>query len=484
MLGKLRTQHDFWDAQLYERAIPEDHLLRRIDECIDFSFVEEETSDLYCSDNGRPSYAPEQLFRIMFVSYLYNLSDVKVVQELRYNLLYRYFCRFSLSDDTPDDTTLVVFRARLGEERFRRLFDRVVKQAMDLGLLTERRKIIDATVIRADVALKNRVELLRQGRRRVIREVAARYPERAAGLERFSGSADKEGLSREEIVIREEEFTEEMLGTLSDVDDDKVRFWAEELKKVKDGEGGVASFVDPDCRWGYKKKGEPFLGYKAHVSCDGSGIVTSAQLLAGNESEGEHMEELLNEDKRKGVRARSVTADKAYDSAHNRERTRSEGMRPEIPSRHSAKLARKFRYRPRKDCFLCSAGKETIGKTPHSHGGELYYFSERDCSNCQLKETCLGKAETRKRVYLSERAREALVQRYEIRGALKERKKIERKFGEAKRWHRMDRSRYRGRWRVAIGMLMTFMVLNAKRIVRLIRQNAAPGVRELARATC
>lgn len=115
MLGRLRMQHDSWDAQLYERAIPKDHLLRRIDECVDFSFVEEEVSDLYCSDNGRPSYAPEQLFRVMFVSYLYNLSDVRVVQELRYNLLYRYFCRFSLSDDTPDDTTLVVFRARGGE---------------------------------------------------------------------------------------------------------------------------------------------------------------------------------------------------------------------------------------------------------------------------------------------------------------------------------------------------------------------------------
>lgn len=224
MLGRMRTQHDFRDAQLCERATPEDHLLRRIDECINFPFVEEETSDLYCSDKGRSSYASEQLFRAMFLSYLYNLSDVRVVHELRYNLLYRYFCRFSLSDDTPDDTTLVVRRARLGEERFRRLFDRIVKQAAELGLPTERRKIIAATVIRADVALKNRVELLRQGRKRVIREVAAGYPERAAALERFFSSADKEGLSTKGIVIREDELTEEMLGALSDVDDDKVQF--------------------------------------------------------------------------------------------------------------------------------------------------------------------------------------------------------------------------------------------------------------------
>lgn len=151
---------------------------------------------------------------------------------------------------------------------------------------------------------------------------------------------------------------------------------------MKDGEDGVARFVDPDCRWGYKKKGESFLESKAYVACDGSGIVTSAQLLAGNEPEGEHMEDLLNEERRKGIRAKSVTADNAYDSARNRGRIRAEGMRLEILSRHSAKPARKFRYCPRKDCFSCPAGKETIGKTPHSQGGALYYFSGRDCSNC------------------------------------------------------------------------------------------------------
>lgn len=106
------------------------------------------------------------------------------------------------------------------------------------------------------------------------------------------------------------------------------------------------------------------------------------------------------------------------------------------------------------------------------------------CASVESKEFFSRQGRNAKRVYLSERAREALVQRYEIRGALKERKKIERKFEEANWWHRMQRSRCRGRWRVAIGMLMTFMVLNAKRIVRLIRQNAPPGAGELARATC
>ncbi|MEW6047499.1 MAG: transposase, partial [Bacillota bacterium] len=52
------------------------------------------------------------------------------------------------------------------------------------------------------------------------------------------------------------------------------------------------------------------------------------------------------------------------------------------------------------------------------------------------------------------------------------RKMIERKFGEAKWWHRMDRARYRGKWRVAIQVLMTFIVLNAKRIARLLAERS------------
>ncbi|MHA1410540.1 MAG: transposase [Candidatus Odinarchaeia archaeon] len=52
---------------------------------------------------------------------------------------------------------------------------------------------------------------------------------------------------------------------------------------------------------------------------------------------------------------------------------------------------------------------------------------------------------------------------------------IEQKFGEAKKWHRMDRARYRGREKAKIQVLMTFLILNVKRIVRILeetRQNS------------
>lgn len=47
---------------------------------------------------------------------------------------------------------------------------------------------------------------------------------------------------------------------------------------------------------------------------------------------------------------------------------------------------------------------------------------------------------------------------------------VKRKFGEAKKWHGLSRPRYRGKWRVAIQALMTFLVLNVKRIIKLFKE--------------
>jgi len=74
--------------------------------------------DLYSKDAGRPSYPPKVMFKILFLEFYYNLSDVEVVKQLKFNVLFRYFAGLKAEDALPDDTSLVVFRKRLGEERF------------------------------------------------------------------------------------------------------------------------------------------------------------------------------------------------------------------------------------------------------------------------------------------------------------------------------------------------------------------------------
>lgn len=67
-----------------------------------------------------------------------------------------------MGEATPDDTTLVVFRKRLGQERLERFFSRINGQAK--GLLVGRDKILDASHVIADVAISSMVGLLRQVR--------------------------------------------------------------------------------------------------------------------------------------------------------------------------------------------------------------------------------------------------------------------------------------------------------------------------------
>ncbi len=210
MLGRKDPQGRFFDRYVYENHVPWDHELVRIDREVDFSFVEGETRDLYEEDMGRPSWPPEVLFRVLFLEYYSNLSDVEVSGQCQYNLLYRWFVGLKVGEGTPDDTTLVVFRKRLGQERVERFFNRINEQAKSKGLLVGRHQIFDATPMIANVAIPSTVGLLRQARKKVLRVIGKKYPVCAKRLGEIYGEGDSKGRRpTEEELVREVELTRE-----------------------------------------------------------------------------------------------------------------------------------------------------------------------------------------------------------------------------------------------------------------------------------
>ena len=60
-----------------EDLVPEDSLYRKIDKYIDFSFIYDEVKDLYCEDNGRPSFDPVVLFKLVFIQALDGLKSMR-----------------------------------------------------------------------------------------------------------------------------------------------------------------------------------------------------------------------------------------------------------------------------------------------------------------------------------------------------------------------------------------------------------------------
>ena len=70
MQGEHSKQNSFF-GMIYEDLIPPDHLLRKLAAAVDLSFVSETVSDCYCPDNGRPSWDPLILFKVVFLQFLY-----------------------------------------------------------------------------------------------------------------------------------------------------------------------------------------------------------------------------------------------------------------------------------------------------------------------------------------------------------------------------------------------------------------------------
>lgn len=70
MLRERREKPQKLDIVIPEQLVPKDHLLRRMDEAVDFSFIYDLCAPLYCADNGRPAIDPEVIFRMLIVGYL------------------------------------------------------------------------------------------------------------------------------------------------------------------------------------------------------------------------------------------------------------------------------------------------------------------------------------------------------------------------------------------------------------------------------
>jgi hypothetical protein len=68
----------------------------------------------YDAAQGRPGCPPQLLVRMLYLEFYANLSDRQVAEQVGYDPLYREFVGLSLEEPVPDDTTLVLFRQRVG----------------------------------------------------------------------------------------------------------------------------------------------------------------------------------------------------------------------------------------------------------------------------------------------------------------------------------------------------------------------------------
>lgn len=135
-----------------ERRIPDDHPLRRLKPVVDaiLGSMNAEFDAVY-SHTGRPSIPPERLFRALLLQILYTIrSERLLMEQLDYNLLFRWFIGLQIDDPLWDRTVFSVNRERLlSTEMARVFFQRVLLLAEWQGLASDEHFSVDGSMIEA-----------------------------------------------------------------------------------------------------------------------------------------------------------------------------------------------------------------------------------------------------------------------------------------------------------------------------------------------
>ena len=350
----MQDQDSFFGHYLYDQIVPQEHFYRKLNEIIDWERFTDKLIELYKGggEYGRPPYDPALVLKMLFVSYLYDISERHTETYINENVAAKYFVGLAIDKPAPDHSTLTYFKKRLTRNGNMSVFESMLAEIIQIAMEKEVQfgsiQIVDSVHSIADVNTGKDETRKKKGK----------------------GPRDPD-----------------------------AKWGVKHSRKVKDEHGET------------KEQREYFYGYKAHVSMNAeNGIITNLVVTAGNAYDGHKLPELINRDLELGVPVDTVAGDRGYDDGSNHYFLWSKGL-------HSAIHLNAYRTQKKDE------NKEVW---------------------IRLKSTP------------------------EYQAGLKERYKIERKFGEGKQGHGLGCCRYVGEIRFAIQALLTAMALNLKRMVKLL----------------
>ena len=154
MMGQ---EHGFQAKLFYhqinlEQRVPKSHILRKIQEQIDFDFIYDEFKESY-RGNGNVSIPPPVILKMMLLLTLYNVcSERELIETISLRLDWLWFLGYDLDGEVPDHSVLSKARTRWGVEAFRNFFERIVWQCVEAGLVDGSKIFVDSSLVDADAS--------------------------------------------------------------------------------------------------------------------------------------------------------------------------------------------------------------------------------------------------------------------------------------------------------------------------------------------
>jgi len=364
------------EVVILEEMIPKDHLLRRIDQSIDFGFIHRLCEPLYCADNGRPAIDPEVLFRMMFIGYLYGVkSERRLEEEINYNMAYKWFCGLGLRERAPDATTLSANRRR----RFRdnhiaeQIFDEILRQAIEKGLVAGKVIYTDSTHVKAKANKhKKQTVTVEMTPKEYMEELDA-----AIDLER-------EALGKKPFARDGHDDSEPPSPPTREIQQSRT---------------------DPDSGQLHRDGKPDGFHYSEHRSVDSrSNVIVNVRVTAGNVNDVDPMPEILRDiERRLGRLPRFMGLDAGYHNARVAHQLATKAIQGVIGyRRHTHKGEHfgkyRFHYDPDQNAYVCPEKQLLRHKTTNREGYREYFSDPKICATCPRRAACFSEKATRRQI--------------------------------------------------------------------------------------
>lgn len=435
-----------------EDLVPQDHLLRKVESLVDFSFIRDEVKDLYCLDNGRPSIDPVVLFKLVLINYMYGLNSMRrTIRESEVNTAYRWFLGYDLLERLPHFTTFGKnYKRRFeGTDIFETIFERILSIAIDRNLLDTEAIFIDGTHIKAN----------------------------ANTHKNYKVAVQKEAKHYNKQLLKEINSDREIMGRAPYDDDD----FPPETKTI------TQSKTDPESGLFHKGEHKKCFAYNAQTACDKHNFILGVSIEKGNVHDSVAFDGLYNKIKDK-FDIKAVVMDVGYKTPFIAKTIFDDNKIPVLPYKRPMTKQGYFKkyeyvYDEYYDEFICPNNKLLTYATTNKEGYREYKSYKCDCAVCPHKMQCTASAEKVicRHVwegYLEEaehiRHTDYGKRLYSLRSET-----IERVFADAKEKHGLRYARHLGKAKVKAQVLMTFTCMNLKKILKMLGKLPSKLLRKL-----
>jgi len=420
-----------------DKRIPENHILRKISETIDFDFIYREVKHTYGS-KGNVSVPPPVILKLMLLLFFFNVrSERELMTTLPLRLDWLWFLGYDIDDEIPNHSVLSKARVRWGVDAFKYFFDCVLLQCVKAGLVNAGKAFVDSSLVDADASNNSVINTQR----------LEKYLNKS--YRRLEKCLDDNGDQKSGLINKK-----------------------------------YISTTDPDASVTRYGNSRPKLRYKTHRVVDEKNeIITATKVTPGSVDDGAALKEMIGiHQQNTGIKPDTIVADTKYGTIDNYLHYYDEGIKTHIPSveeshkgygsKEGIFAKEDFTYNPDKDIFICPAG-ETLTRRKFRKDRKHYEYiaPAKKCKKCQIKDKCT-RSKTGRTLKRHERQNELdlIVERTKsnkCKKDLKTRQHLsERSFARSTRYG-FKRARWRSLWRMEI---QDYLIAAIQNITVLINQ--------------